>query len=117
MCLLGKFIDMVLQLLHKHTDMIPVTDSVMHLDCQRQQPFAIPLKELAHCENRQKELAFIKYIDIESRKLHPGHHGDVEGVGWCSLLGGVAGRCAVAGYIVLIVFYSSAMGSVLPLHR
>ena len=48
MCLLGKFIDLVLQLLHKHTNMVTVTDSVLHLDRQRQQPFAIPLKELAH---------------------------------------------------------------------
>ena len=87
MCLLGKFIDMVLQLLHKRTDMIPVTDSVMHLDCQRQQPFSVPFKELTHGENRQKELAFVKNIDIESRKLHPGYHGDVEGVGWVPALG------------------------------
>ena len=63
MCLLGKFIDMVLQLLHKHTDMIPVTDSVMHLDRKGQQPFAIPLKELTHGKNRQQELAFVKDID------------------------------------------------------
>ena len=78
MCLLGKFIDIALKLLHKHADMVTVTDGVMYLDCQRQQPFAIPLKELAHGKNRQQELAFVKDIDIESRKLHPGHHGDVE---------------------------------------
>ena len=61
--------------------MITVTDSVMHLDCQRQQPFAVPFKELTHGENRQQELTFVKDIDVEARKLHPGHHGDVEGVG------------------------------------
>ena len=87
-----------------HANMISVTDSVMHLDCQWQQPFAVPFKELAHGENRQQELSFIKDIDIESRKLHPGHHGDVEGVGRGSLLGSVAGGGTVLLYIVLIVF-------------
>ena len=48
-----KLINIVLQLLHKHPNMIPVTDSVMHLDCQRQQLFTVPLEELAHCENRR----------------------------------------------------------------
>ena len=84
--------------------MIPVTDSVMHLDCQRQQPFSIPLEELTHGKNRQQELAFVKDIDVKSRKFYPGHHGDVEGISRGSLLGSVAGGGAVAGYIVLIVF-------------
>ena len=84
--------------------MIPVADSVMHLDRQRQQPFSIPLEELTHGENRQQELAFIKDIDVESRKLHPGHHGDVEGIGGGSLLGRVTGGGTVLLNIVLIVF-------------
>ena len=99
-----KSIDIALKLLHKHADMVPVTDSVMYLDRQRQQPSAIPLKELAHGENRQQEFTVIKHIDIESRKFYPGYHRDVEGVGRGSLLGSVAGGGAVAGYIVLIVF-------------
>ena len=99
-----KLINIALQFLHKHADMVPVTDSVMHLDCQRQQPFSIPLKELTHGKNRQQKLAFVKDIDIESCKLHPGHHGDVEGVGWCSILGGVAGRSAVFPGIDFVVF-------------
>ena len=73
-----KLINIVLKFLHKHADMIPVTDSVMHLDCQRQQPFAIPLKELTHGENRQQELAVIKHIDGKVRKLYPGHYGDMK---------------------------------------
>ena len=56
-------INIVLQLLHKHADMVTITDSVMYLDRQRQQPFSIPFKILAHGENRQQELAFVKDID------------------------------------------------------
>ena len=48
-----KSIDIALKLLYKHADMIPITDSVMYLDRQRQQPSAIPLEELTHGKNRQ----------------------------------------------------------------
>ena len=48
-----KSIDIALKLLHKHANMVAVTDSVMHLDCQRQQPFSIPLEKLTHGKNRQ----------------------------------------------------------------
>ena len=43
-----KSIDVALKLLYNHADMIPITDCMMYLDRQRQQPFSIPLEELTH---------------------------------------------------------------------
>ena len=65
-------INIALNFLHKHSNVVSITDSVMHLDCKRQQPFSIPLEELTHGENRQQELAVIKHIDVEVRKLYQG---------------------------------------------
>ena len=43
-----KLINIALKFLHKHADVVSITDSVMYLDCKRQQPFSIPLEELTH---------------------------------------------------------------------
>ena len=46
---------------------------------------------------------------VEVRKLYPGYHGYVEGVGWCSILGGIAGRSAVFLGIFFVAFQELAV--------
>ena len=84
--------------------MIPVTDCVMYLDCQRQQPFSIPLKELTHGENRQQELAVIVYVEIAGGKLQPGNHGDIKGILGRAVLGCIACGFGIDTDILVIVF-------------
>ena len=71
--------------------MIPIADCVVHLDGQRQEPLAVPLEELTHGENREQELALVEYIDVKTRELQPGDHGNVERVGGCAVLRRIAG--------------------------
>ena len=86
----SKFVDILLQLLHKHPYVIAVANGMMHLYGQGKHTFAVALKILAHGEDGQKEFAFIIHVDVESREFEPWNHGDVEGIDRRSVLGRVA---------------------------
>ena len=88
-------VDIPLQFLHELSHVVSVADGVVDLDGQRQEASAVALKELTHGEDRQEKLALVEDIDVEAGELQPGHHGNVEGIGRRSLLGGVAGGLGI----------------------
>ena len=90
-----KLVNIRLQFFYKGTDMITITNRVVDLDGQGKQALAVPLEELAHRKDRQKELALIKHIDVKASKLQPGYHRDVKGIDWGVILGCITGRFGI----------------------
>ena len=71
--------------------MITIADCMVDLNGKGKQPLAISLEELTHRKDRKQKLALIKHIDVKTSELQPGDHRDIEGVGRCAILGGIAG--------------------------
>ena len=85
-----KTIYVFLQSLHKHSNVVTITHSVMHLNGERKKTLSVALEILAHGEYGKKKFTFVIDVDVHRGKFKPRNHRDIEGVGRCAVLRRIA---------------------------